>query len=317
VTAIGRSGPLAAKKCGSGPLAAIGLALAILLPACTSAPDDDGPVQVIANPTATDIWVAEILDSGRRLRIGTPVNVTDRQGYDNQPHFLFDASGFLYSSIDDSGQVDVHRYLFDRERSVQVTDTREAEFSPTPHPDRGFSAVRVERDGRQRLWRFDDDGDDRELLFADVGQVGYHAWVDPYRAALFVLGDPPTLQLAYLRTGEVELLLSSIGRAVHAVPGRDAVSVVHKVSEDEWNIVEVAADGGVQLLAEALRPGEDYAWTPDGQLVMGRGSKLYIRRPGEGFEWQELADFAEHGVKQITRIAVSPANDRIAFVAQR
>ena len=43
-----------------------------------------------------------------------------------------------------------------------------------------------------------------------------------------------------------------------------------------------------------LRPAEDYAWLPDGQLIMGRGSKLYLRTPGDDREWRELADFSTH-----------------------
>ena len=49
---------------------------------------------------------------------------------------------------------------------------------------------------------------------------------------------------------------------------------------------------------------------------MGRGAKLYLRSPGDDREWRELADFSTHGILQITRIAVSPASNRIAFVVQ-
>lgn len=278
----------------------------------------DAPVQAVADPVGTDIWVAELLDSGRRLRVGTPVNVTDRPGYDNQPFFLPDGSGLLYTSIDVDGQTDIHLYEFERARSRRLTRSVEAEFSPTPMAGGGFAVVRVEADARQRLWRFDDRGREAELLLADIEPVGYMAWLDENRVAVFVLGEPPTLQLVDVRDGSVRELLRSVGRSLHPVPGEEMISAVHKVSDEEWNIVAFDGEGGEPVwLAEALLPSEDFAWTADGQLIMGRGAKLYVRRPGEGQEWVELADLSAHGIEQISRIAVSPGNERIAVVGQR
>ncbi len=292
------------------------LALAIM--ACAPADDGIATDATVATPSETDIWVAELLDSGRRLRVGAPSNATDRPGYDNQPYFLPDGSAFLYTSIDASGQADVWRHDLDRGRSYRVTRTDESEFSPTPHADGTITVIRVEADGRQRLWRFDAEGGNPELLLAEVEPVGYQAWVDEHRVALFILGEPPTLATTDVRTGELRSLLSSIGRALHRVPGKGTVSVVHKAAENDWQIVEVdLSSGDVSELAPMLRPAEDYAWLPDGQLVMGRGSKLYLRHPGDDREWRELADFSGHGITQITRIAVSPGSNRIAFVAQR
>ncbi len=294
------------------------IALALALTACAPADNELAPEAMVASPSETDIWVAELLDSGRRMRVGAPSNATDRPGYDNQPFFLPDGSAFLYTSIDANGQADVWRHEFDRGRSYRVTRTDESEFSPTPHADGTFTVVRVEADGVQRLWRFDGDGENPELLLADIEPVGYQAWVDEHRVAMFILGEPPTLATADVRTGEPRSLLSSIGRALHRVPGKGTVSVVHKAAENDWHIVEVDLESGdVAELAPLLRPAEDYAWLPDGQLIMGRGSKLYLRRPGDDREWRELADFSGHGITQITRIAVSPASNRIAFVAQR
>ncbi len=290
----------------------------LVLVACTRSTDIPVPVQVAANPTATDIWVAELLESGRGLRVGTPVNITDRDGYDNQPHFLPDGSGFLYTSIGSSGQADIHHFDLRRNRDRRLTRTAEGEYSPTPLAGGGFAVVRVEMDGRQRLWAFDDRGENPRLLLEAIEPVGYMAWVDEYRVGLFILGEPHTLVVGDTRTGQKTELLRSVGRSLHPVPGRARLSAVHKVSEDEWNIVEFDPLGGDPIvLAPALSPAEDFAWTPDGSLLMARGSQLFLRRPGEMQEWVEIADLAEFGLSQMTRIAVSPAGDRIALVGQR
>ena len=148
--------------------------------------------------------------------------------------------------------------------------------------------------------------------------VGYHAWGDAHTVALFVLGSPPTLQLADTRTGRAESVAGNIGRTLQRVPGRNAVSLVHKVSDTEWWITEL------DLTTRALRPlvrtlaGVDfYAWTPrpERTLLAGRGTKLYQWHPARGTGWEEVADLAAAGLADISRLAITPRGDRLAVVA--
>ena len=69
------------------------------------------------------------------------------------------------------------------------------------------------------------------------------------------------------------------------------------------------------MLVETLSGQEDYAWTPSGSIVMGSGAVLY--EWSEGGEWTSVADLSTAGVEGITRLAVSPKGDRIAFVGVR
>ena len=66
-----------------------------------------------------------------------------------------------------------------------------------------------------------------------------------------------------------------------------------------------------------MEPGEDYAWTPDGKLLMGQGAKLFVWDPTLGGDWREIADLGSAGIGGITRLAVSPLGDRLALVAER
>jgi hypothetical protein len=50
---------------------------------------------------------------------------------------------------------------------------------------------------------------------------------------------------------------------------------------------------------------------------MAKDSKLFQLDPARERVWREVADFAAHGIRRITRIAVSPQGDRVAFVVQR
>lgn len=272
-------------------------------------------------PPATDIFVASLrsitgADGTRHWDVGTPINVTHRPGYDNQPAFLPDGSGFWYTVIGADAQADIYRYDFATSASVRITATRESEYSPTPVPGaREFSVVRVELDSTQRLWAFAWDGTHPRLLLSVIKPVGYHAWLDSTTLALFVLGTPPTLQIANLRTGASDTVARDIGRSPQPVPGRAAVSVIWRQDSLHRVIAIVdARDRTPRAFAPAPDGVDFHAWTPDGTLLASRGTEL-LRWDARAAAWVTLANFAVLGVTNVSRIAVSPAGDRLAFVA--
>jgi long-chain acyl-CoA synthetase len=273
-------------------------------------------------PPSTDIFLAELRarGAGERAQVGAPVNVTHRTGYDNQPFFTPDGRSFLYTSVTD-GQADIWRYDIAAGRSGQLTKTTpESEYSATPLPDgSGFSVVRVEADSTQRLWRFDWDGAHPALVLAGVKAVGYHAWGDAHTLALFVLGQPATLQIADLRTGQATAVARDIGRGVQRIPGdRTAISFVQKgpPPDSVWAVAEIdLATLRIRPLIRTLPGVDQFAWTPAGVLLMAKGSKLYQWSPSRGSDWEEVADFTTLGLESITRLAVSPRGDRLALVA--
>lgn len=275
------------------------------------------PALAQTSPPGTDIYLADLTPRDGGLQVGRPVNLTGRKGYDNQPGFAPDGRTILYTSIREDGQADIYRFDLARHTSVRLTRTPESEYSPTMTPDgRSFSVIRVEADSTQRLWRFDLDGGAPRLILPAVEPVGYHAWADEPAVALFILGSPPTLQIADTRSGRAEVVAEDIGRSLHKIPGRRAISFVHRVSPEERWIKEL------DLETRRIRPlirlpgrGEDYAWTPDGTLLMAEGAKLYRWDPRRDEAWREVADLSGAGLQEITRLAVSPQGDRLALVA--
>jgi len=268
-------------------------------------------------PPGTDIFLVDLRERGGRMEIGAPVNVTHRAGYDNQPSFAPDGRSFLYTSVAD-GQADIWRYDIAAGRSVRLTTTPESEYSATPLPDgSGFSVVRVEADSTQRLWRFDWDGGHPTLILTGVKPVGYHAWGDANTVALFVLGEPATLQIADLRTGTATPVARDIGRGVQRIPGRRAISFVQKGADSSWSVSEVdLATRQIRPLVRTLPGVDQYAWTPGGRvLLMAKGAKLYQWNQARGTTWEEVADFTALGIASITRLAVSREGDRLALVA--
>lgn len=263
------------------------------------------------NVPSTDIWLISLAD-GPLL---APINLTDRPGYDNQPAFTSDGQALLYTAMDSTGQTDIYQIDLKTQTRTRLTHTAEtSEYSPTPMQTGGFSVVRVEQDETQRLWHFDENGDNPALLLATIKPVGYHAWADTTTLALFVLGEPPTLQIAHLATGTADTLAWNIGRSLHTVPGAHAVSFVQKSEADPWLIQRLDLDTGTVTTLTRTRPGrEDYTWTPDGHLLMADDAVLYRWTP-DTEAWEPIADFAKLGLSSITRLALSPDGTLLALV---
>ena len=60
--------------------------------------------------------------------------------------------------------------------------------------------------------------------------VGYHAWVEPDHLAMFILGQPATLQVGRVATGKADVVARDIGRSLHRIPGTRLVSFVQRES---------------------------------------------------------------------------------------
>lgn len=275
------------------------------------------PVLSQTGPPAADIFLVDMKTRNGQVELGKPLQLTEWAGYDNQPVFLPDGKSLFYTSIRDDEQADIYQYKIAENAITNVTRTFEGEYSATPTPDgKFFSVIRVERDSTQRLWKFPLAGGEPVLVFANIKPVGYHAWGDANTVAMFVLGNPPTLQVGDLRTGKAEIVEKNIGRSLHKIPKRDAISFVHKISEKEWRLKQFdLKTRTISTLVQTLPGSEDYAWTPQGILLMGKDTKLYQCTPQKETDWKEIADFSTAGLQSITRLAISPKGDRLAIVA--
>jgi dipeptidyl aminopeptidase/acylaminoacyl peptidase len=250
--------------------------------------------------------------------VGTPLRVTDREEYDNQPRFLPDGRSLVYTSM--RGETtDIFRYDIDTGKSAAIVSTPQSEYSPTPVPGRdAISVVRDYGELKQQLWSFPLDGGEPQLLLPDVNPVGYHAWVNEKRVILFVLGEPHTLQIATIGPGEGKVVGESPGRALDRIPGRSEMSYVDKSSEERWWLTAIEpATAEKRRLIAMHDEREDYAWAPDGEVWMGDGSKLYRWHPDGEDDWSLAIDLGEHGIDGITRLAFSPDGKTLAIVVER
>jgi hypothetical protein len=338
-----------------------------------------------AAPSPTEVFLADLSIKDGRITVGKPENISNSQGYDNQPFFTPDGRAILFTSdraprkksarladspwlrpvnadrywpphalypsaspsqsaasgayarimqavgnepqslVEGPPQMEIYRYDLQSRRISRVTNTPESEYSPTVTPDgRHISVIRVEADRTQRLWKFTVEGKEPSLVLKDVKPVGYHAWLDEKTLMLFVLGQqgqPATLQVADVLTGQAEIVTRNIGQSIARIPG-GGVSFVQQDGEGDTRTLTITRvqkrDGKVVTtpLTRAVEGARQahVAWTPDGTLLMAHDGTLHAWKEGES-GWRAVADLNALGLRNVTRLAVSPGGDRLAIVA--
>ncbi|MEL6674033.1 MAG: hypothetical protein AAFR61_17650 [Bacteroidota bacterium] len=268
---------------------------------------------------STDIWMLELQEKEGKLHANQPRNLTDRDGYDNQPSFGPQSERLFISSIREGGQSDVYQYELESRQWSRLIHTPEtSEYSPTVLPNgKHIAVVQVEADGTtQRMWRFKaKDGSKPQLMMDAVQPVGYFTWYRPKEVAMFILGEKFTLQTTQWKKQKLSVQASDIGRSLHTIPGTDKVSYVDKSDSTDWKIMSWdPATGKTEKIVSTLAGSEDYAWTPSGRILMGKDKLLYSFLPGKDKSWQAVGDL---GVGNFYRLAVSPDGTKLAVVAFR
>ncbi|MDW3196839.1 MAG: hypothetical protein R8G66_30970 [Cytophagales bacterium] len=266
----------------------------------------------IAQPN-TEVYLFDLEKTKGGFSLSNPVNVSDNPGYDNQPSFSSDGITLLYTSFQADEQTDIILYNIAEKKKTRFTETDGSEYSPTESFNGDLiSTIILERDGRQLLWSYDLKTAEPNVLVEDL-VIGYHCWYDENTLFSFVLGEPATLQKNNLQTAENTVIDEKIGRSLHRIPGKKAISYISKAT-DEWKVMAYQPKNGKQkVLAETLPNVEDMAWTPEGTMIMGQDSQLYYRSMKDK-SWSSLMDLSQFDLTGITRVAISPDGSKLAVV---
>ena len=262
----------------------------------------------------TEIYVFDLIKDGNNYRIGNPYNITyENPGYDNQPHFSQDGEKLFYVSTRD-GQTDIAELELHEYSWGWLTSTEGSEYSPTPIPsEEALSTIFLEQDGTQLLWKYPSDFSEPSVLVSDL-KIGYHCWLNENVIVAFVLGEPATLQVCFLKEGTNHVIQKNIGRSLHKIPGKDVISYVSKEEEVWWIKSIEPISGASDKIVTTLPGSEDYAWSQDGTLFMGSNDKLYKFDETIDKDWVAVDIEEDHPLKNITRLAISPKGNKIAIV---
>jgi hypothetical protein len=276
-------------------------------------------VMSLYSQEATEIYLFDLNKTDESFTINNPINISDNEGYDNQPSFTEDGLSILFSSSR-NGQTDIARYeIMDNYRSW-ITNTKANEYSPVSYPKKKkyFTCVRLDSNGTQLLYKYAYKKKLPEVLIPDL-KVGYYLWYTNKSVISFVIGDIETLQVSNFQYKIRYPIESNIGRSLNKIPtplsiGDKLVSYISKSHETPEIHAINPMNSETLYLADALSGSEDLTWTLDGSILMGRGNKIYKFKPGQDKNWKEISIESKLPVENITRLVVSPDGKKIAVV---
>lgn len=261
----------------------------------------------------TEVYLFNVQNKGHQISIDKPVNISNNEGYDNQPSFWPDSKSILYArSV--GNQTEIARYYLNSGNTTIISKTQQgSEYSPVKTPTKGISSIRLDTTGLQRLYRYRFDGSYEELV-SDL-KIGYYVWVNFTEIAAFVLGEPNTLQIINTVTGEARVVDKNIGRSLHRIPNSSFFSYVDNETDPPM-IKNMNPTSGITIeMTATLEGSEDYCWTPTNEIIMAQGSKLHCWHHDNG--WNEIANLETYGLHHITRLALSPDGKRLAVVVEQ
>ncbi len=265
--------------------------------------------------SSTDIWVYSMKEKKGRVTISKGERITNRDAYDNQPTFF--RSDFLLYTAQMGDQTDIIVHNLYEGEDLNITNSPESEYSAQVIGNYDtFGAVRVEADGRQRIWLFHLDGKSKpEVVMEQVEPVGYFAWNSINDVLAFVLGDPITLVKGNVNEVDDFIVTSNVGRTIKVIPGTNDFAFERTEENGDINIYRLNdATDEFAVVIKKPEGAQDWCITNEGTYITSIGTKLYGYNPEFNSDWKVLTEIGSIAAKGITRMAVNQDNKRIALV---
>jgi len=273
--------------------------------------------QPLLAQTDSQIFLMTIEFSEEGFQISEVKNISDNPGYNSQPYFS-DNQTLLYAR-NNNGQPDIARYVLSSGKTeLWNNPTEGGEYSPQTIPnENAFAAVRLDPDGKQRLYRYNPDGTSNELI-KDV-EVAYFCFDSPNTILASTLGLNQ-LNLVHLdiSSGKSRELLKNSGRCIQHIPNTENLSYTLVNEEKNLDIYQWDPKTQESFFICQLPIGiQDYTWWDDYKIMIGSASALFVYDLYGDGEWSHIGDLSSYGIKNITRLAISPDGTKLAVVGEK
>jgi hypothetical protein len=264
----------------------------------------------------TEVFLFDLNHENRTFKISNIKNISNTEGYDNQPSFL-DNNTMLYAGTR-NGQTDIVKYDILNGQKVWICDTEGGEYSPLKIPNQdAVSAIRLEKDGTQRLQKYSLENDHSEVLVKDI-VIGYHVWFKEDILASAVLEvDYLSLYVSNLSENKNYKNQVKIGRSLHNIPNSNLISYISKENDSIWDIKSLdPTTREINLIFKTLPESEDMCWLFPDTILMGKDDKLYKFQLNKDEKWIEVASLSNYGISNITRLSVNSDGTKLALVGE-
>lgn len=266
----------------------------------------------------TEVYVFDVRPAYQGLELFNIRNISNNPGYDSQPSFLSNEA--VVWAGNNGGQNDISEYNLVSQLQKWVNpQTEGGEYSPQKFPSgNDVAAVRLDKDGRQRLYRYNaKTGNSSEII--PYVQVAYFAFYDDATILATVLnGDKMDLVLMDIPSQKVDTLFNDAGRSLQRVPNTHFMSYTLVNEQGYLDLYLMDMDSRESYFIAQLPSGvQDYVWINDTQVLVGSGSSLFMYDTLGESEWHKVASVEEYGIGKISRMAISPDGKKLALVAEK
>lgn len=264
----------------------------------------------------TEIHVFDIKKEGENFKLENGVNISQNEGYDNQPSF-YDNHTILYAHTR-GGFTDILLYDLKTKSKRFISETANGgEYSPQRIPNsKNVSAVRLDEDGLQRFYEYVfSTGADTEIF--EKLKVAYPTWVDKNTVvASVIVGETMELFVCDVTQKECVSMVRNVGRSVKKIPGTNLVSFISKEDKDNWMLKSIHPKTKEINSITSMGKTEDMAWMPDGSLLVPRGKRIFRSTPNKSTYSELFFGFTDENINTISRMSVSADGTKIALVAE-
>lgn len=278
---------------------------------------------------ANDIFVAELTKNKSGFyQAGDFKQITTHKGYDNQPNFLPNGKGLLYTSMrikaDGQYQSDSFEYDFASGKHTNLTKSITSEYSPTLMNNGRYFSTIVERENEQQFWAQPYKNSAKAYRINMAEPVGYHAWGKNGDLVMFVLGkkegEPHTLQYQKNMKVQAKVVAKDLGRSLRYTASRNAFSFTQLLEDKQWWLSEyLPSSNKVVRLVPMPKNADYYTWLDSETAITAVDGVIhqwkYQKSGGDSVAlWMPWLDVKATCSTKVTRLAVDNKQSRLAFV---
>jgi len=273
--------------------------------------------QPILSPE-TEIHIFDLTLKDGFYTLNNGMNISNNQGYDNQPYFTENSKSVLFVSMRDGKQTDVFEYNLKTKKTTQLTDTPHSEYSPKTMGDTGnVSFVSEGFNPYQSVWQLDKKNNKQSWLLNSKEPVGYYQHNESTGDVLFWSRYGFSVQYLNIKRNESRFVSgNAIASSPQQILNSGRFSFVHRQSNGEvWIKAFNPKDFSITPIAPIYDANYDYAWAPNGDILRFENNRLSVWPVGnKGEKWKIGQDLTKEFKGKIGRLSVSANGKHIALV---
>lgn len=264
----------------------------------------------------TEVYLFDISNSNGEFSLTNQRNISNNNGYDNQPSFYNDNILTFVSTR--NGQTDIATYnIRDKTVSFLNNSPNGGEYSPLKIPNsKAISAVRLDNDGKQRLYKYNFTNGKSQELVTDL-VIAYYTWYDDNTIVAAVIEESElNLYVIDIETGKSRKDAVNVGRSFHRIPNSKLISYVQK-NNDKWILKSLnPITSETTTLIDLPNNVEDICWLINGSIIIPINNTVYKFNPKKDTNFNVLAEFEDDNLQNITRITTNEIGTMLALVSE-